>query len=140
MMTIMDQAREIRKMMEAVSQIVPEEKAANFVRFFPKWEGDGRLLTTGTRIQYNGLLYTVLQGHQTQPNWPPDRAHSLFAKVLTSEDPNVLLPWEQPDSTNPYSKGDRVIHNDHIWESLVDGNVWEPGQIGTETLWQIVEV
>lgn len=134
-MTIMDQAREIRKMMEAVSQIVPEEKAANFVRFFPKWEGDGRTLRTGERIQYNGQLYTVLQGHMTQENWTPEAAPSLFAKVLVSEDPDVIKEWEQPDSTNPYKKGDRVIYDGHIWQSDIDGNVWKPGEYG----WTIAE-
>jgi hypothetical protein len=38
-------------------------------------------------------------------------------------------------STSPYMKGNVVLHNDKIWESLVDNNVWEPGTVGTETLW-----
>ena len=28
--------------------------------------------------------------------------------------------WEQPGSTNGYSKGDKVTHNGKTWESLVD--------------------
>lgn len=129
------QAREIRKMMEAVSQIVPEEKAADFTRFHPKWAGDGRLLTTGERIQHEGILYTVLQGHHTQEDWTPEAATSLFAKVLVSEDPDVVLEWEQPDSTNPYEQGDCVIYDGHIWQSDIDGNVWKPGEYG----WTIAE-
>ena len=46
--------------------------------------------------------------------------------------------WEQPGSTNGYSKGDKVTHNGKTWESLVDNNVWEPGVIGTESLWKEV--
>ena len=54
----------------------------------------------------------------------------------------VLIPtsseipeWEQPSSTDPYMKGDKVKHNGKTWKSLVDNNVWEPGATGTESLW-----
>ena len=49
---------------------------------------------------------------------------SLFAKVLIP-DKNVIPEWEQPESTNPYSKGDKVTHNGKTWRSTIDGNVWE---------------
>ena len=62
---------------------------------------------------------------------------SLFARVLI-EDPTVIPEWIQPDSTNPYMRGDKVTHNNKTWESLVDNNVWEPGTVGTEALWQEV--
>jgi hypothetical protein len=32
-------------------------------------------------------------------------------------------------------KDDKVVHNDKVWKSLIDNNVWEPGAIGTESLW-----
>ena len=38
--------------------------------------------------------------------------------------------WEQPDSTNPYMKGDKVSHNGKIWVSDIDNNVWAPGIYG----------
>ena len=75
--------------------------------------------------------------HTAQAAWTPTDAHSLWAKVLT--DPSgEILPWVQPDSTNPYAKGDKVTHNGKTWESLVDNNVWEPGAVGTESLWKEV--
>ena len=36
----------------------------------------------------------------------------------------------QPDSTNTYKKGDKVIHNGKTWVSDVDNNSWEPGVYG----------
>ena len=53
-----------------------------------------------------------------------DRISSLIP------DPDVIPEWEQPDSTNPYSKGDKVTHNGKTWVSDVDNNVWEPGVYG----------
>ena len=32
----------------------------------------------------------------------------------------------------------RVKHNGKVWESLVANNVWEPGAVGTETVWREV--
>ena len=82
-------------------------------------------------------LYKVLQNHTSQADWAPDTASSLYAKVLTDPTGKVL-PWEQPNSTNPYKKGDRVTHKGKTWESLVDSNVWEPGAVGSESLWKEV--
>ena len=76
-----------------------------------------------------GVLYTVLQAHDSQPTWKPADAPSLFAVVLIP-DPEVIPEWVQPDSTNPYHKGDKVKHNGKTWESAIDGNVWEPGVYG----------
>ena len=38
----------------------------------------------------------------------------------------MRLLLEQPDSTNPYKKGDRVRFNGKVYESLIDNNVWSP--------------
>jgi hypothetical protein len=48
-----------------------------------------------------------------------------LAKVLIP-DANVIPEWEQPDSTNPYMKGDRVMFNGEVYESAIDNNVWSP--------------
>lgn len=54
---------------------------------------------------------------------------SLGSVFVAGEDGEVL-PWEQPDSTNPYMTGDKVTHNGKTWVSDVDNNVWEPGVYG----------
>ena len=64
----------------------------------------------------------------------PTDTPSLWAKVLIPNE-NIIPAWEQPDSTNPYIKGDKVYHNGQIWVSAMDGNVWEPGVYG----WEVVE-
>jgi len=86
------------------------------------------------RVKYAGVLYRCLTAHTSQATWTPDAAPSLWTKVLIPDE-NVIPEWEQPDSTNPYMKGDVVTHNGVTYESAVDGNVWEPGAVGTEALW-----
>lgn len=116
-----------------------DEQALKVPALYPDWEDvvEGSTLAAGERLNYQDALYKVLQDHQKQATWNPIDAPSLFAKVLIL-DPSVIPEWEQPESTNPYKKGDRVAHNGKTWESLVDGNVWEPGVVGTEALWKEV--
>lgn len=45
---------------------------------------------------------------------------------------NFDSEWEQPGSTNPYAKGDKVMHNGKTWQSTTDNNVWEPCVYGWE--------
>ena len=104
---------------------------------YPHWSGNSVAYAKGQRVQYENTLYTVLQAHTSQATWTPTAAPSLFAKVLIP-DPTVVPEWEQPDSTNPYMKGDKVTHNGKTWVSLIDNNVWEPGATGTAALWQEV--
>ena len=140
MMTIIEKARELRALIEkamTVTTSLTEEEAIAATCMYPHWSGDSIAYVKGQRVQYDGTLYTVLQAHTSQAGWKPTAAPSLFAKVLIP-DPSVVPEWEQPDSTNPYMKGDKVKHNGKTWVSLVDNNVWEPGVTGTAALWQEV--
>lgn len=119
------------------AQTFTEEQALAVRVIYPVWDGNGVDYKAGTYLNHQDVLYKVLVDHTSQESWSPDAAPSLFAKVLV--DPSgEILPWEQPDSTNAYSKGNKVTHSGKTWESLVDNNVWEPGVSGTETLWKEV--
>jgi hypothetical protein len=114
-----------------------DAQALRVPSLYPEWEAleAGTHLTKGRRCTYNKVLYNVLSDHDKQEQWTPEAAPSLFAKVLIP-DPNVTPDWEQPGSTNGYKKGDKVKHNNKVWESLVDNNVWEPGAVGTDSVWK----
>lgn len=116
-----------------------DAQALEVSTLYADWETleEGYSLVVGDRVTYNDVLYNVITAHNVQSTWNPVDSPSLFAKVLIP-DPEVIPEWEQPESTNPYSKGDRVTHNEKTWESLVDNNVWEPGALGTESLWKDV--
>ena len=124
---------------EINSESNTDEQALEVQALYPEWESfeDGHTFKVGNRVNYHEVLYKVLQEHQKQEAWNPVDASSLFAKVL-NPDSSIIMEWEQPDSTNGYMTGDRVIRNGIIYESLVDNNVWEPGAVGTETLWKEV--
>lgn len=133
-MGVVERARELRAIIEGKAQGFGEAEALQAVELFPAWR-EGAAYAEGQRVRHNGELYRVLTPHESQATWMPDAAPSLFARVLTAEDGTVLA-WVQPDSTNGYKIGDKVTHNGSTWESLTDGNVWEPGATGTESIWQ----
>ena len=104
---------------------VNDEVAEKIPEVFPVWDGSGKEYKKDDRVQYSSVLYKVLQDHTSQSTWTPTAAPSLFAKVLTSTD-GTPQEWQQPDSTNGYKTGDRVIYNGKVYESLIDNNVWSP--------------
>lgn len=113
----------------SAEEITNDEQALKVADLYDLWSGESVEYKIGKYLTYKEVLYKVLQDHTSQPDWPPDAAASLYAKVLI--DPSGrILPWEQPDATNPYMKGDKVTHNEKIWESEADNNVWEPGATG----------
>ena len=117
-------------------QITDDKEALEVQVLFKDWEKQiGKELKVGEYINYNGVLYKVLQQHIVQEQWTPITSPSLFAKVLVDPSGETILEWEQPDSTNPYMKGDKVKHNGITYVSDIDNNVWEPGVYG----WSIVQ-
>ena len=126
------QATSYRAIIEAAMQSVEDDVAVTAVPLFPEWV-EGVEYAADTRVKYNDILYRCLTAHTSQIDWEPDVAVSLFAKVLIPDE-NVIPEWEQPESTNPYMKDDKVTYNGKTWVSLVDGNIWEPGVYGWEEI------
>lgn len=116
-----------------------DDQALMVPALYPEWSANAVAYAKGDRVLCAGKLYKVVQAHTSQADWAPDAATSLFAGVLAGQDGASVGEWVQPDSTNPYAKGDRVTHGGKTWESLVDSNVWEPGATGSESLWKEVE-
>ena len=110
--------------------LATDEQAIEVPVLYPAWR-EGIEYKADERVLYNETLYKVLTTHISQATWTPDAAPSLFTKVLIPDE-NTVYPWEQPDSTNAYMTGDKVLYEDKIWISIVDNNVWQPGEYGWE--------
>lgn len=123
-----EQALRIRAIIEKAAQFLEAEDALEAPTLFPEW-ATGVAYAKDTKVRRGDVLYSVLQAHTSQADWTPEDAPSLFAKVLVSETGEVL-EWVQPDSTNPYMKGDKVTYNGKTWQSTIDNNVWTPGVYG----------
>lgn len=128
----LEEAKAIIDALVTLRNSAEDEQALKASALYPKWKVSTDY-QKGERVLYDDILYKVLTDHTSQADWTPDAVPSLFAKVLIP-DKNVIPEWEQPDSTNPYSKGNKVTHNGKTWRSTIDGNVWEPGVYGWEEI------
>ncbi|KAF9436588.1 hypothetical protein BGZ76_003500 [Entomortierella beljakovae] len=43
-----------------------------------KWDGHGRKYSPGDKVKFDGRKYVCLQAHNSQPDWAPTGAHSLW--------------------------------------------------------------
>ena len=117
----------VKMAIKQARQITDDAEALEVQMLYKDWTKQiGKPLAVGEYINYEGVLYKVLQAHTVQESWTPTGAPSLFAKVLVDPTGETILDWEQPDSTNPYMKGDKVKFEGKIYQSLIDNNVWSP--------------
>lgn len=132
MSIIVNRARLLRPVIETLAQEHLEDtEALENKELFPTWELDTEY-EMGVRVRYEGTLYKCLQNHTSIEVWNPKNAVSLWAEVLIP-DPEVIEVWKQPESTNPYMKGDKVYYptkDDDIWISDIDNNVYAPAVAG----------
>ena len=128
-MTLLELARKLRPYIEKAALSLSDEDALEAVDLFPRWDADHGVYLVGDKVKYEGILYKCLQEHTAQAAWTPVAAASLWAKVLIPDE-NVIPEWEQPDSTNPYMKGDKITYDGKVYESTIDNNVWAPNVYG----------
>ena len=128
-MSYLNGAKKLRAAINSAGAMLTDEQALTVPLIYPAWSGDGISYAAGDRVMYGEVLYKCLQAHTSQSTWTPTDAPSLWTKVLIPT-PGEIPDWEQPSSTNPYAKGDKVKHNGKIWISDIDGNVWEPSVYG----------
>lgn len=118
------------------NQVTDDAVALTIQEFYDNWE-DNTSYKVGQYVQYDGVLYKVLQSHSRQVTWTPDVTASLYAKVLIDPTGETIPDWEQPDSTNAYMTGDKVRFEGVVYESVIDNNIWSPSAYPAG--WKIVE-
>ena len=116
-----------RARIEQAAVSLPDEDALDAPEMYPHWRV-GMELKVDKRIYYDSKLYRVVQAHTSQAGWEPDVVSALFTEVAK---PGEIPEWKQPTGAqDAYMTGDKVQHNDKVWVSVVDNNVWEPGIYG----------
>lgn len=84
--------------------------------------------SVGDICTYDNHLYQVVLAHTSQADWVPPLVPNLFTRKTPE---GTIANWVQPQGAHDaYPLGAKVAHNDKIWESIVDANVWEPGVYG----------
>lgn len=135
MMNIVARFEQLRYALQKFCASLPEEEALEVASVYPSWNPNsvgykaGDYVTYGENSVGDPQLYVVILDHTSQEGWTPDVSASLFKAVgKTSEGYDI---WVQPvGATDAYMQGDIVSHNDKLWISDIDSNIWEPGVYG----------
>lgn len=110
-----------------------EEESLEYVNAYPPFEV-GVVYKVGDKVQYNGVVYEIVQEHTSQLDWLPNVVPALFKVYLggtTEEGEQIIHDWVQPmGSHDAYKKGDVVMFDGKVYESTTDGNVWSPADYG----------
>ena len=113
-MTYTERARALRPYIEKAAISLTDEDALQAV---------GHTYVVDERLQYNGVLYRVVQAHTSQADWTPDKTPAMFVVVSLDEWPEFVQPTGSHDA---YKKGDKVTFNGKHYISLIDANVYSP--------------
>lgn len=112
---------------------IDEVTASENADFFLEWD-EKSTHKAGSIKRRNGLLYQCLQEHTGQAGWEPENTPALWKQFSINE--NGIPNWSQPiSSVDTYMLNDETMHNDLVWVSDYDNNVWEPGAFG----WHVKE-
>lgn len=121
-MSYTERARALRPYIVKAAISLNDEDALQAVELFPQWES-GHDYIVDERLQYNKVLYRVVQAHTSQDDWAPDVTPALFVVVSLDEWPEFVQPTGAHDA---YKKGDKITFEGKHYISLIDGNVYSP--------------
>lgn len=87
----------------------------------------GEKVEVGWTRTYDGKIYEVIQAHQTQVDWTPDKTPTLWKEIVVVVDIPV---WKQPTGAHDAYRLGAKVHfptiNDPVYESLIDYNTYSP--------------
>ena len=135
----MQAAEQLRRALLLLAKTVPEAMALEVAAVYPAWAAGrsyaaGDILRHGVNSVGDPQLYKVVQAHTSQADWLPEATPALYDPFGLDESGYPL--WSQPTGAHDaYNTGDVVSHNGTLYQSLVDGNVWEPGAY--DGLWEV---
>lgn len=116
-----------------LNESLPIERIPDFAKSFdPPKKGEKYEKDWILRHPQTDELYKVIQPEITWEDWW--EMEEVPALVTPLRSTTEVTPWKQPESTNPYMKGEKVTHKGKTWESDIDNNVWEPGVYGWTTI------
>jgi hypothetical protein len=119
----------LRALIRKAAENLSDADALEGVELFPTYERDHDY-TIGDRFRYLGKLYRVEQTHHSQADWIPSELPALYTEIA---EPGTIPEWKQPTGAqDAYQLGDKVRHNNKVWQSTIDYNVYEPGVYGWE--------
>lgn len=118
------EAQTIRGFIETAADGLDDAAASQMALLFPGLKGDGSLVTSGTRINWNGVVKrAAVDLWDTETN-NPDNAPTLWEDLAYID--GIRIVPEVITVGTAFSKGEQGWWNGALYESQADNNVWTP--------------
>jgi hypothetical protein len=126
------EAIKMRAIIEKSVVSLNDTDALEVPTLFPVWV-EGESYSADERICYNGILYRCIIAHNSQADWTPDIAVSLWVRV---DDPSIEYPeWRQPTGAHDaYTIGAKVSYNGKKWVNTIEANTYAPDVYGWDEI------
>lgn len=136
MSKILDNARNIRTLLLKVVENLNDADASIAPDMFPKLKYDGSLISTGTRINWNGVIKKAAADLWDTEENNPDNAPTLWADINYKE--GIRIIPETITASEQFAKDELGWWGDKIYRSLIEGNVYTPVQYAAG--WEIADI
>lgn len=120
------EALKLRALIEQATVSLPDKEASEGVSLFPKLKEDGTLVTTGTRVNWNGVIKKAAVDLWDTAENNPDNAPTLWHDIEYKEGYRII-----PDviySTNTFDLDEYGWWKDELYKSLIPANTYTPEQ------------
>lgn len=122
----LERARQLRAMIEAAAGNLTDADASTAAELFPRLKQDGSLVSSGTRINWNGKVKRAAVDLWDRTENSPDNAPTLW-EDLAYRDGIRIIP-ETITAGTAFAKDELGWWGDTLYKSLLDANVWTPSQ------------
>jgi len=109
-----------------------DEELEEITYLYPEWVGDGRHVSVGTKVRFQGVLYQVIQAHNTQADWTPPAVPALWVRVR-DESSNEWVAGIQVTVGEEYQYQGTLYR---VVQSHTTQAGWEPPNV--PALWAVV--
>lgn len=118
------EALKLRKIVETAAASLDDKTASEGAMLFPRLKQDNALISTGTRINWNGVVKrAAVDLWDTEEN-NPGNAPSLWEDLAFRE--GVRIIPEVITAGTAFEKDELGWWNDKLYKSLIDANVYTP--------------
>lgn len=135
-MNHIEESRKFRKAMLNIAHTLDDAKASTAPDMFPRLKGNGELVRSGVRINWNGTVKKADVDLWDTAENNPDNAPNLWAD-LNYRDGFRIIP-EIITVTTVFAEGECGWWNDKLYRSNVNGNVYTPAVYPDN--WEMVEI
>lgn len=121
-----EEALAFRKLVELGATSLSDKDVSTAPDVLPRMTYLGNLIQNGSRINWNGSIKRAAVDLWDREENNPDNASTLWEDVMYKNGFRIIP--ETITSGLQFAKSEQGYWKDKLYESLIDGNVWNPEQ------------